>query len=103
ADVAARRGATIRRFVVTGASKRGWTTWLTAAVDSRVAGIMPVVFDNLNFAAQMPNQLRAWGRYSEQLGDYTERSLQALIGTERGRELVARVDPYAYREALARP
>jgi PhoPQ-activated pathogenicity-related protein len=103
ADVAARDGrGPLRRFVVTGASKRGWTTWLAAAVDSRVAGIMPVVFDNLNFTAQMPNQIAVWGRYSEQLGDYTERSLQALIGTERGRALVARVDPYAYREALAR-
>ena len=103
-DLAAReRGLAIRRFIVTGASKRGWTTWLTAAVDARVVGIAPVVFDNVNFAAQMRNQMAVWGRYSEMLGDYTERSLQAMIETERGRALVSRVDPYAYREALARP
>ena len=95
-------GAEIRRFIVTGASKRGWTTWLTAVVDERVAGIVPVVFDNLNFGPQMKNQLAVWGRYSDQLGDYSERSLQALIGTERGRALVAMVDPFAYRASLAR-
>jgi PhoPQ-activated pathogenicity-related protein len=63
----------LRRFVVTGASKRGWTTWLTGAFDERVAGIVPVVFDNLRFEAQLPHQLVTWGRYSERVGDYTGR------------------------------
>lgn len=91
-----------RSFVVTGASKRGWTAWLAAVADPRVAGIVPVGFDNLNFGAQMKNQLAVWSRYSDMLGDYTERALQSLIGTERGRKLVAMVDPYAYRDSLAR-
>ncbi len=92
----------VRRYVVTGASKRGWTSWLTAVADPRVTAIAPMVFDNLDFGAQMKNQMAVWRRYSEMLGDYTERSLQALIGTERGRELVSMVDPFAYRAALAR-
>ncbi|MGH7897033.1 MAG: PhoPQ-activated protein PqaA family protein, partial [Candidatus Binatia bacterium] len=95
-------GKAIGRFVVSGASKRGWTSWLAAVADPRVAGIAPMVFDNLNFARQMKNQLAVWGAYSPELGDYSERGLQALIETERGQKLVSMVDPAAYRDSLAR-
>jgi hypothetical protein len=32
----------VTRFVVGGASKRGWTTWTTGIADHRVAAIVPV-------------------------------------------------------------
>src|SRR4051812_12856060 len=35
----------LRRFALSGASKRGWTTWAAAAVDTRVAAIAPAVID----------------------------------------------------------
>lgn len=93
----------VRRFVVTGASKRGWTTWLTGAVDSRVAGIAPMVYDNLNLAAQMRQQLAMYGRYSEQIGDYLEGDLLGKLATPAGNVLADMVDPYVFRQRLRMP
>jgi PhoPQ-activated pathogenicity-related protein len=93
----------VEGFVVTGASKRGWTTWLTGAVDPRVQGIAPMVFDNLNFNAQMPRQLALWGKYSEQIDDYSRRGLQQQMASERGKRLLSMVDPWSYRKQLGLP
>ena len=67
------------RFVVTGGSKRGWTTWLTGAVDDRVIAIAPMVIVMLNLGPQGPNQLKVWGKYSEQIHDYVERGLMEKV------------------------
>lgn len=92
------------KFVVTGASKRGWTTWLTAASqDKRIAGIAPLVYDNLNIGAQMPKQISDWGKYSDQIEDYTRRGLQAKMNSAEGQKLMAMVDPYSYRSRLKVP
>src|SRR5207248_8492406 len=41
-------GVKVGKFVVSGGSKRGWTTWTTAAVDPRVVAIVPASIDLLN-------------------------------------------------------
>jgi PhoPQ-activated pathogenicity-related protein len=96
-------GREVQGFVVTGASKRGWTSWLAAAGDARVRGVAPRVIDMLNVPAQMPHQLASWGAYSEMLQPYTDPGLPSFIGTPGGQRLVAMVDPYAYRGRLAMP
>ncbi|MEX0585915.1 MAG: PhoPQ-activated protein PqaA family protein [Pirellulales bacterium] len=93
----------IKTFTVSGASKRGWTTWLTGAVDARATGIAPMVIDMLNTAAQMKHQVDTWGGYSEQIHDYTDRGLQKHLASEAGKKLNAIVDPYAYRDRLKQP
>jgi PhoPQ-activated pathogenicity-related protein len=101
---ARRRGKpAVTRFVVTGASKRGWTTWLTGAQDPRVAAIAPMVIDTLNMKAQKAHALEVWGRQSEQIDDYTRRGLTEMYGTEAGDRLWRMVDPYSYRNRLDMP
>jgi PhoPQ-activated pathogenicity-related protein len=97
--------AQVSGFVLSGASKRGWTTWLTPAVDDRVRGIAPLVYDNLDLARQMQHQRETWGHFSGQIAQYTERGLpQRLLSEEkRALELAAIVDPFSYRQHLTVP
>jgi PhoPQ-activated pathogenicity-related protein len=93
----------IDKFIVAGASKRGWTTWLTAAVDQRIVAIAPVVIDTLNIRAQMPRQLKAFGDYSSPLTPYSSRGLLPIPETPEGQRLLSMVDPWAYRDRLTMP
>jgi PhoPQ-activated pathogenicity-related protein len=93
----------ISRFVVTGGSKRGWTTWLSAVADNRVAGIAPIVIDTLNFPAQMKHQKETWGAYSEQIADYTLKGLVDVMLKQPEIPLWRWVDPYTYRGELRLP
>ncbi len=104
ADLCAeQKGSVPARFVVHGASKRGWTSWLSAVVDGRVGAIIPEVYDNLNLFAQMPHQMKVWNAYSEMIEDYTEQRLQDKMRTPRGHQIALTVDPYTYRQKLSLP
>ncbi|MGI5820390.1 MAG: PhoPQ-activated pathogenicity-related family protein [Armatimonadota bacterium] len=97
-------GRPIERWITTGASKRGWTTWFTGAVvPERLKGIAPMVYDNLDLPAQMKHQIDAWGDYSPMIHDYTERGLPDLLATREGRALGAIVDPYTLRDRITIP
>lgn len=90
-------------FTVSGASKRGWTAWLTAAVDERVMAVAPMVIDVLNMRAQMDHQRATWGDFSEEIRDYSELDLQTRLQSPRGEALLSMVDPFSYRERLTQP
>jgi len=106
------RSKNIKGFVVFGASKRGWTTWLTAASqDKRVIAIAPMVINTLNMQPQYIYQLANWGYYSEQIADYYSKNLlveqvdpNASEEEKKLRDqLWQMVDPYFYRERVTIP
>src|SRR5207248_767281 len=63
-------GLEIARFVLAGASKRGWTAWTAAAVDRRVAAVVPVVIDLLNIEASFEHHYRAYGFWAPAIAAY---------------------------------
>ncbi|HLJ55700.1 MAG TPA: PhoPQ-activated protein PqaA family protein, partial [Chthonomonadaceae bacterium] len=94
----------VTEFLVTGASKRGWTTWLAAATrDRRIKAIVPMVIDTLNLPAQSKHQLEAYGKFSEQIADYTTQGINDKLNTPEGKRLIALEDPYSYRDRMSLP
>ncbi|MFI4917398.1 MAG: PhoPQ-activated protein PqaA family protein [Phycisphaerales bacterium JB060] len=96
-------GHDIGGFVVSGGSKRGWTTWLTAAVDDRVEAIIPMVIDTLNLPATMRHHYGAYGFFAPAIGDYAGRNLMQQLDTPFGERLRRIVDPYLFRDRLTMP
>jgi PhoPQ-activated pathogenicity-related protein len=88
----------INQFVVAGASKRGWTTWLVGAVDERVIGIMPMVIDALNSEEITKHHFEVLGFFAPSLEDYVNHGLfPHKIGTPEYQAVLAIEDPYNYR------
>jgi PhoPQ-activated pathogenicity-related protein len=93
----------VEKFIVAGGSKRGWTSWLSAVADKRVAAICPCVIDTLNMPKQMPHQLESFGNYSAMIVAYTSTGLVPMPTTPEAKKLWTMVDPYAYREKVTIP
>jgi PhoPQ-activated pathogenicity-related protein len=93
----------LRGFIVGGTSKRGWTTWLTPAVDDRVIAIVPVVIDTLNVEASALHAYRAYGFWPPALEPYKKMGIMGWLGTRQFDSLVQIEDPYAYRERIMVP
>ena len=96
-------GTNITRFSVAGASKRGWTTWLTSAVDPRVVSIAPMVIDVLNMPVQMRQQFQSYGRYSHMITPYLKYNFPERMLKGEGKKLTELVDPFSYREKIQIP
>ncbi len=93
----------VNKFIISGASKRGWTTWLTGASDKRVEAIAPMVIDVLNMPVSLEYQIKTWGDYSIQIQDYVNLGIPQSSNTPDGKEITTMIDPYSYRDKLTMP
>ena len=96
-------GPAVKHFVVAGASKRGWTSWLTAAVDKRVVGVAPIVIDMLNLRPSIQHHQAAYGGYSHALNDYVENGIIKMLDAPEAEQALKIIDPYSYRDRYTMP
>lgn len=96
-------GAKIETFVVGGASKRGWTTWMIAATDPRVAAIVPIVIDVVNVEPSIHHHAAAYGFWAAAIGNYYDHEILQRSDHPRMRDLYHIEDPYYYLDRLTMP
>ncbi len=93
----------VNQFTVAGGSKRGWTTWTTAAVDKRVVAIAPLVIDVLNVDVSMRAHFASYGFWAPAIDEYVEHRIMQRRETKRYGELLQLEDPFAYRDRFTMP
>jgi len=100
---AAGGGIDVDKFVVGGASKRGWTAWTGAAVDKRVVALVPIVIDLLNVEVSFEHHYRSYGFWAPAIAAYQATGIMRWAGTTQLASLLKIEDPYAYRDRLTMP
>jgi PhoPQ-activated pathogenicity-related protein len=99
----ARRHVSVDRFIVGGASKRGWTAWTTAAADKRVAAFVPVVADVLDLVPNILHEYRCYGTWPRSLDSYVKFGIVNWFGTPQLQALAEIEDPFSYRSRFTMP
>lgn len=94
---------TVDHFFVVGASKRGWTTWTTAAADPRVVAIAPMAIDVLNVRQSFEHHYRSYGFWAPAVKSYFDEGVMNDIDSPAFDKLMRIEDPYSYRDRLTMP
>ena len=91
----------IERFIVTGASKRGWTAWLTAISDPDVEAMVPMVMDFLNIDVTLEHMYRSYGEnWPIAFYPYYAQGIDAIVKTENFSKLLEIEDPFRYQSSI---
>ncbi|MEG3136141.1 PhoPQ-activated protein PqaA family protein [Rouxiella sp. T17] len=99
----------IDKFIVTGASKRGWATWLSAIADPNVEAIVPIVADVLNTQEVMEHMYKSYGgNWPIAFEPYYQQGIDKTAATADFANLMKVEDPIqylgtAYQSRLAIP
>lgn len=96
-------GSKVDKFVVAGASKRGWTTWMVGATDPRVEAIVPIVIDVVNVEQSMRHHAAVYGFWTKAVGNYYQHRILQRPEHPRMKELHRVEDPYFYLDRLTMP
>jgi PhoPQ-activated pathogenicity-related protein len=102
-EISATFDTPVEEFFVAGASKRGWTTWTTAAVDERVVGMAPIVIDLLNIIPSFEHHWQCYGEWSPAVQNYVEEGIMNWMHKEEFAQLLKIVEPYSFVERLKIP
>lgn len=87
----------IHRFIVSGASKRAWATWLATLVDSRIEAIVPFVLDLLNTQQGLKHIYRSYGNnWPIAIKPYYKEGIVDEIDTPAFEALMEIEDPLTY-------
>jgi len=95
--------ADIDKFALGGASKRGWNTWLTAAVDTRVVAIVPIVMDLLDMDKGLNKHYQSLGGWSFVFEPYWAMNLTTYLNTPEFDALAQIIDVKNYQQFLDLP
>lgn len=93
-----KRGQSVDRFLVAGASKRGWTTWTVGAVDKRVVAIAPIVMDLLHMQTNLHHYFRALGGWTFAFDDYYNLNFTKDLDSPYIKKMADIIDPISYND-----
>ena len=103
-DFVGRQGAhTVDNYVISGASKRGWTTWTTGIFDERVVAIAPLVIDLLNVNPSFEHHWQAYGEWSPAVQEYVDEEIMRWQFSDEFARMLEIVDPFSYIDSLDMP
>lgn len=90
-------GVAVDSFIIAGASKRGWSAWLTAMADPRVSAIVPSVIEVADSSAMLQGlRQRYGGHWPIALWPYQKAEALQQLGTPRFEQLMTMMDPMQY-------
>jgi PhoPQ-activated pathogenicity-related protein len=90
-------------FVVGGASKRGWATWLTAVIDRRVIAIVPIVAPFGNVTATLNEMWKSYGEWTFAFQPYCQEDIPGNLNHPVWFDLMSLIDVVAFKDRLTLP
>lgn len=90
----------VKKFIVSGISKRGWTTWLAAIADPRVDAIAPFAIDLLGIRPALKHMYRSYGNnWPVAFYPYFQKGVDTSVETPQFAELMKIEDPLEYKDS----